>query len=35
MSNLKLKKIDCILFCVADLLKAAEFYEEVLGLKKG
>jgi len=35
MSNLKLKKIDCIMFYVTDLVKAAKFYEEVLGLKGG
>lgn len=35
MSNVKIKKIDCIMYCVTNLEKAAKFYEEVLGLKKG
>ncbi|MFX0126329.1 MAG: VOC family protein [Candidatus Hodarchaeota archaeon] len=35
MTNLKLKKIDCIMYCVNNLERAAKFYEEVLGLKKG
>ncbi len=34
MSNPKLEKIDCIMYCVANLEEASKFYEEVLGLKR-
>ncbi|MFX0052938.1 MAG: VOC family protein [Candidatus Hermodarchaeota archaeon] len=30
-----LKKIDCVMFYVEDLVKSTKFYEEVLGLKIG
>jgi len=34
LGNMKLKKIDNVMFRVKDLEKAAEFYEKEMGLKK-
>lgn len=30
-----LRKVDAVLYCVEDIHKAAKFYEETMGLKRG